>query len=106
MRLLLDESIPVRLRDHLPRHYVATVSDMKWGGAKNGRLLALAARQFDALITVDKNIRHQQNLLNLPISVVVLRARSNNIRALLPLVSKLEAALTGLAPRSFVIVTE
>jgi predicted nuclease of predicted toxin-antitoxin system len=54
MRLLLDESVPSRLRRALPDHEVRTVSEMGWSGAKNGKLLALAATAFDAFVTVDK----------------------------------------------------
>ena len=49
MRLLLDESVPVRLREHLAAHQVATVAEMGWGGSTNGALLALASQSFDAL---------------------------------------------------------
>ena len=48
MRLLLDESLPRRLRAHLPGHAVKTVVEMGWRGYKNGRLLAAAAAEFDA----------------------------------------------------------
>lgn len=104
MRLLLDESVPVGLRDHVRAHKVATVGEMGWGGSTNGALLGLAAQSFDALITVDKNLRHQQNLLNLPLAVVVLSAKSNNLTVLLPLMDKLELALASLVPRSLVVV--
>lgn len=106
MRLLLDESVPVRLREHLPEHKVSTVAEMGWGGSTNGTLLALAATRFDALITVDKNLRHQQNLKCLPVAVVVLSARSNNLQALVPLIGKLRNELAALAPRSLVVVSE
>jgi len=43
MRLLLDESVPSRLRRALPNHAVRTVGEMGWSGVKNGKLLALAA---------------------------------------------------------------
>ena len=56
MRLLLDESVPVRLRRSLPKHEVRTVVEMGWGGVQNGKLLALAATEFDAFLTVDKNL--------------------------------------------------
>ena len=52
MRLLLDESVPRRLRRALPNHEVKTVVEMGWGGIKNGNLLALAAASFDAFITL------------------------------------------------------
>jgi len=38
MRLLLDESVPRRLRLALPAHTVKTAVEMGWGGVKNGRL--------------------------------------------------------------------
>ncbi|MDP1948637.1 MAG: hypothetical protein Q8L77_14175 [Nitrospirota bacterium] len=69
---------------------------------KNGRLLALAAVEFEAFITVDRNLPYQQNVATLPITVIVLVARSNELQALLPLVPRLEEALATLQPRSLV----
>ncbi|MBI5921941.1 MAG: DUF5615 family PIN-like protein [Betaproteobacteria bacterium] len=66
MRLLLDESVPSRFRRSLPNHEVRTVVEMGWSGIKNGELLALAANEFDAFITVDKNLPYQQNWAPLP----------------------------------------
>jgi hypothetical protein len=77
---------------------------MGWAGSTNGLLLARAARCFDALITADKNIRYQQNLSSLPVSVVILSARSNAMVDLAPLMGKLEAALATLAPRSLTVI--
>ena len=105
MRLLLDESVPSRLRRSLLRHDVRTVGDMGWSGVKNGKLLALAAMDFDAFITVDKNLSFQQNLATLPIAVVLLDAYSVELSALLPLMPRLEKALLLLAPRTFVRVS-
>ena len=102
MRLLLDESVPRRLRGALPNHEVKTVVEMGWGGIKNGNLLALAAASFDAFITVDKNLPYQQNLSDLALAVVVLDANSNELPALLPLVPLLEQTLTTLTPRTYV----
>ena len=104
MRLLLDESVPKRLRHALPNHEVKTVVEMGWGGIKNGNLLVLAASSFDAFITVDKNLPYQQNLSSLALAVVVLDAHSNELPALLPLVPRLEQTLTTLTPRTYVKV--
>lgn len=101
MRLLLDESVPSRFRRSLPSHEVRTVVEMGWSGIKNGELLALAANEFDAFITVDKNLRYQQNLTTLPVAVIVLDAVSNELPALLPLVPVLERALSSLKPRTY-----
>jgi predicted nuclease of predicted toxin-antitoxin system len=104
MRLLLDESVPARLRRSLPSHYVRTVVEMGWSGVKNGKLLSLAAVDFDAFITVDKNLPFQQNLSTLPIAVVVLDAVSNELQHLQPIVPALEQALSSLKPRTCVHV--
>jgi hypothetical protein len=77
---------------------------MGWSGIKNGELLQLAAGEFDAFITVDKNLRYQQNLAALPIAVVVLLAQSNELHVLLPLVPMLETTLAELEPRVLVQV--
>jgi hypothetical protein len=103
MRLLLDESVPRRLRQALPNHDVKTVVEMGWGGIKNGKLLELAASNFDAFITIDKSLPYQQDLSSLAIAVVVLDAFSNELPALLPLIP-LEQALATLTPCTYVKV--
>ena len=105
MRLLLDESVPSRLRRALPGHEVRTVGEMGWSGVKNGKLLALAATAFDAFVTVDKNLPYQQNLSTLPVAVIVLDARSIELPALLPLVPALELQLSLLKPKTYVRVS-
>ena len=77
---------------------------MGWSGAQNGELLALAANEFDAFITVDKNLSYQQNLITLPVAVIILDAISNELPALLPLVPALDRALSSLKPRTYIRV--
>lgn len=98
MRVLLDESVPAKLRRSLPGHAVRTAVEMGWSGVKNGQLLSLASREFDVFVTVDKNLPFQQNLATLPIAVVVLDARSNELDYLLPLLPSLERTLSELKP--------
>ena len=105
MRLLLDESVPSRLRRSLVRHEVRTVVEMGWSGVKNGELLALAATEFDAFITVDKNLPYQQNLAMLPVAVIVLDAPSIELPALVPLLPALERVLASLNRKTYVRVT-
>ena len=105
MRLLLDESVPVRLRHHLTGHAVRTAAEMGWLGVKNGQLLALAMQEFDAFVTVDKNLQYQQNLAKLPVAVVVLDTYSNDLPILLQLLPKLETTLASLQPNTLVRVT-
>ena len=62
MKLLLDENLPKRLKLDFPEHGVYTVRDKGWNGIKNGELLKLMIEDsFDALLTFDKNLQHQQN---------------------------------------------
>ena len=74
MRILLDESLPRRLSRSLAEHDVRPVAEGGWSGTKNGKLLALAAVQFDVFVTADRNLQYQQNLAALPVAVVVLVA--------------------------------
>ena len=100
MRILLDESLPAELQAELPGHEIRTVREMGWSGLKNGELLARGANQFDVFLTADQNLQYQQNLLTLPVAVVVLAAKSNRIADLRPLIPRLIAALSGLLPRT------
>ena len=74
---------------------------MGWGGVKNGARMTLAAKEFDAFLTVDKSLPYQQNVANLPAAVIVLEAYSNELGALMPLVHNLEQALGRLQPCTF-----
>jgi predicted nuclease of predicted toxin-antitoxin system len=102
MKILLDENLPHELRRFLmPMHEVFTVTFLGWSSFDNGELLAKAAGEsFDVMITKDQGIEHQQNLTNLPLSVIVLQAKSNNIEDIRPLVPPLLAALGTLKPRT------
>ncbi|HMO47540.1 MAG TPA: hypothetical protein PKB14_16100 [Rubrivivax sp.] len=105
MRLLLDESVPAKLRKHLRSHEVRTAVEMGWAGVKNGKLLALAGEQFDAFVTVDKNLQFQQNVATLPVAVLVLDAPSNELEALLPLLPRLEQVLESVKPKTLAVVS-
>ncbi len=98
MRLLLDECVPRKLRRELQGHEVLTVQEAGWAGVKNGALLRAAEGSFDALLTVDQGVQHQQNLAGLRISVIIMVAESNDIDDLRPLIGAVLGALEGLQP--------
>ena len=98
MRLLLDECVPKRLGRELPGHEIRTVQQAGWAGVKNGALLRAAEGQFDALLTVDQGVEHQQNLTGLAIGVVIMVAPSNDIDDLRPLMVAVLEALDSLQP--------
>ncbi len=103
MKLLLDENLPHRLRPLLVGHDVFTVAFMNWKGIENGSLMALAAGNgFDAVVTKDSGIEYEQNATHLPCSVVILKAKSNSIADIRPLVPELLDVLRTLRPRSVV----
>ena len=89
MKLLLDESLPKDLADHLVGHSVTTVPHQGWASKKNGELLRLASAEFDVFLTADQNLEFQQDLRGFDIGVVVLVARSNRIEDLVLLVPRL-----------------
>lgn len=96
MRVLLDECLPRKLRSLLPGHEVSTTPEKGWSGKRNGELLALAQAEFDALLTVDRNLRFQQRVSKFDIGVVVLVANSNTFDALQPLMPAVLQALEEL----------
>ena len=99
MRVLFDECVDWRLLREIDGHAVKTARQMGWNTIKNGELLALAAKEFDVFVTVDRNLSFQQNVSALLIAVIVLRARSNrlaDLRWLLPdLLAAIPAAKIG-----------
>ena len=105
MKVLLDECVPKRLGRLLAGHDVRTAPQMGWSGVRNGRLLDFArAAGFDVVLTVDRNMEHQQNPAALPLAVIVMAAPSNDIDDLRPLVPNVLAALAALVPNTFVRV--
>jgi hypothetical protein len=105
MKVLLDENLPHELRKLIPGHDVYTVAYCGWAGVKNGELLRRAgADGFDVMITHDNGVPNQQNPQTLSIALIILRAPSNDIDDLRPLVPAILRELSTLAPRSVVFV--
>jgi hypothetical protein len=55
----------------------------------------LTATEFDVFVTVDRNLAFQQNRDSLPVPVVVLRAKSNRLADLKPLLPRLLTVLAS-----------
>lgn len=104
MNVLLDECVDRRLSRDLVGHSVTTVPRKGWSGIKNGELLALAAKEFDVFVTVDRQLSDEQNLARFNIAVVLLRARSNRLRDLQPLVPEVLEALQHVGSGGLTIV--
>jgi predicted nuclease of predicted toxin-antitoxin system len=89
VRVLLDENLPHDLAAALTGHAVSTVQGLGLAGTKNGALLKRAGDVCDVLVTMDANIERQQKLASLPFGIVVIRAPSNRMNDLLPIVPEL-----------------
>lgn len=97
MRVLLDENVDRRIKRFFDtEHEVRTVAEQGWAGKKNGELLGLAQREFDAFVTTDRGIPHQQSVGQVQLAVIILEARSNTIEDLTPLMSRVNASLERL----------
>jgi hypothetical protein len=105
VRVILDECLPRRLGLELNGHAVSTVSLEGWAGISNGKLLQRIQGHFDAFITIDKNLPAQQKATDPSFGVVVLRARSNKLEDLKPLVPLILAALDSLRPGQVALVS-
>ena len=98
VRVLLDENLPRALAAELTGHEGSTVQAAGWSGTTNGELLRRAQGRFDVLLTMDRGLQHQQNLSALRLRVVVVRAPSNRMVHLRPLVGRILSTLASLPP--------
>ena len=93
MKILLDECLPKKLKRDFVGYEVNTVPEMGWAGIKNGPLLNLAKPHFDVFITIDNNLRYQQNLKTIQLVIVVLNAKDSKLETLQPLIPSVLSAL-------------
>ena len=73
---------------------------MGGAGVKNGELLKLVAAEFDIFITSDKNLRHQQNLTEIDIAIILLP--SNQVPVVKALLPQIDEALDSIGSRDVV----
>ena len=69
-----------------------------WAGVKNGELLRKIDGQYDAFLTVDALVAHSETVKGLRFRILILKARSNKIEDLLPLIPKMFTALLDAKP--------
>jgi hypothetical protein len=104
MKVFLDECVDWRLSRDIFGHDVKTAREMGWISIENGELLALAAREFDVFVTVDRNLSFQQNLPPLSIAVIILHAPTNRLADLRRLVPQLLTAIASVRPGPATII--
>jgi predicted nuclease of predicted toxin-antitoxin system len=107
MKILLDECLPLRLKDRIVGHECQTVPEALLGGKQNGELLAIAeSRGFQIFLTMDKGLEYQQNLAGRQIAVIVFRAQSNRLADLLPLMDSCLTAVRSIEPGQIIRIGE
>lgn len=73
MKVPFDQGTPVPLRHALPGDEVSTSYEMGGSTLLNGELLTAAeSAGFAAIVTTDKNIRHQQSVAGRSVGILVL----------------------------------
>jgi hypothetical protein len=73
MLVLFDHGTPRGLAHELPGHVIVAAKSVGWEQLSNGDLLKAAEEAgFELLLTTDRRIRHQQNLADRRIAIVVL----------------------------------
>jgi hypothetical protein len=101
MRVLFDQGTPVPLRRFLDSHTVTTVYEKGWSSTRNGDLLQLAYQQrFEAFLTTDQHLKHQQNLTNRSIAILVLPTTSWPV--IQKHTAKIAAVLDSIKPGDFI----
>ncbi len=100
MKIIIDECVPGIVKRALPSRNIVTVQEMGWAGIKNGQLLRLIGADFEVFITSDKNLRHQQNLESLDLSVIVLP--SNQVPAVEAVLAQLDSVLDTIGANQFI----
>jgi len=100
VKILFDHGTPAPLRRALLNHSVSTAGEMGWSEIDNGSRLSAAETQFDAIITTDQSIRHQQNLAGRRLAILVLP--TTNWRQIQNYQGRILAAINELRPGDLV----
>jgi predicted nuclease of predicted toxin-antitoxin system len=103
VKVLLDENLDHRLRNHLGKHEVFTASYKGWDGLKNGKLLETAESDgIDVLVTGDQTLSYEQNLTGRKLAIIALSAIE--WRIIKNHLARIVAAVDNAAPGSFQVV--
>ena len=104
MKILLDECVPYKVKSYLGGHRVYSVQMMGWGGIKNGALIKLADSQFDIFVTIDKNLKYQQNLSRQRMAIILISVQDNKVQTILKKISAFLGALNSIQPSQYIEV--
>ncbi len=100
MLVLFDNNVPRGLARALIGHSVIEARARGWHLLKNGELLNAAEdAKFDVMVTSDKSIKHQQNLTNRTIALVVLS--QGRWRLVRPMLAEIATVVNAATPGSY-----
>ena len=103
MKILLDECVPVQVRNALVGHDVSTAQKLGWSGISNGELLQRAEQDgFELFIVADKNLRYQQNLKGRKLAILELW--TNHRPTLEKHLDKIQTAANGISAGEYVVL--
>lgn len=105
MKVLIDECLPRKIKNHLTEHDCRTVPEAGLAGKRNGELLSHAEQQkYEIFLTMDKGVEYEQNLRGLSLAIIILRAKSNRLADLLPYVAHCLEEMKSIQPGEVVRV--
>ena len=105
MKILLDECVTKRLKNHLLEFEVFTVRELELSGINNGELMTYCAENnFDILLTIDKNLMHQQNLDKYPVTITVLNCLTSKIEELVTFLPSFKLQVNNLQKHQAYII--
>jgi predicted nuclease of predicted toxin-antitoxin system len=76
LRILFDQAVPAPLREYLPGHDVHTAHELGWSTLGNSEFLARAEKEFEVLISMDRDLVRQLNLSPYRLTVLLLPTAS------------------------------
>jgi len=103
MKILFDNATPKPIAAALTGHEVTYARQIGWHELRNGELIEQAEQAgYHVLLTTDKNIRYQQNLIARNIAIVVLGNQQwPDVRLHL---DRITAAINAATPGSYIEV--
>jgi hypothetical protein len=87
-------------------HEAVHAREMGWQELSNGELLKAAAEAgFGAIVTTDKNVRHQQNMPKKAVALITLNPHLTELEFIAPLAERLCSLLNaGIAPGTSLVI--
>ena len=97
MKVLLDEMLPIGVRELIPSHEVYSAAYAGFAGISNGEMIRRAiGAGFDVIVTLDRGIPRQQNLERSGIGFLLIP--HNDLDRIRPYADELRRALERASP--------